>query len=214
MLIDRLLIQKSQTHTSARCSSGPDVTGNREPQGWGLGLGLSNVKPGCSSALLTVSPEHLMEARQNSILPFWKGSQRKKIPTKQSETQLGERGSETRVELPRSQWGAGLTGPWGWATLHLAAGWNPEPVQNLPQRFLMKYELVSSPRTHVWAMSTSGFPLFENVRDISGLRNPSFSVLPPCWFWLWFVRQESQAHCVTSTDSFSCPWGLLTHLSA
>ena len=45
-------------------------------------------------------------------------------------------------------------------------------------------ELVSSPRMHVWAMSTSGFTLFKNVHDTFSLRNLSFSVLPPCWLQL------------------------------
>ena len=206
MLIDRLLMQKSQTHTSASCSSVPDVTASREPPGWTLAWLWATWSQDAALLCLLCSQSTWWRPAKEAFCHSERAVRGRRF--QQSNLRRSWERGEERLESWASQepvaggrGESGLTGPWGWATLHLAAGWNPGPLQNLPQRFLMKYELVSSPRMHVWAMSTSGFALFKNVHDTFSLRNLSFSVLPPCWLQLWLLRQEFQVHCVTSTDS-------------
>lgn len=71
MLIDRLLIQKSQTHTSARCSSGPDVTATKSPKDGALAQVLSNVKARmqlCSAYCVPRAPDGGPPKQHSAIL--------------------------------------------------------------------------------------------------------------------------------------------------
>lgn len=216
MLIDRLLIQKSQTHTSARCSSGPDVTGNREPPRMGPWPGSEQREARmqlCSAYCVPRAPDG--------------GPQKKAF----CHSERAVRGRRFQQSSLRRSWERGEERLESWAS--------QEPVgRGVVDRALrMSYTAFGSRlESRASSKPTPEVPdeVWISVISQDACLGDEHVWVPFVWKCPWHIRFEksvSQFFLLVGSNSdlldrsprytvllaltpFSCPWGLLIHLSA